>query len=75
MIWSYLANNSVTTPEHPLYTPDLAPADLFLFPQFKMSLKDEPFAVAEVVKQNATEQLKELSQNEFLKSFDQLYDL
>lgn len=71
---NYQANNSVTTPEHPLYTPDLAPADLFLFPQLKM-LKDEPFAGAEVVKQNATEQLKELSQNEFLKSCDQLYDL
>ena len=31
----FLAKNNVTTLEHPLFFPDLDPADFYLFPQLK----------------------------------------
>jgi hypothetical protein len=35
----FLANNNVTILEHPPHSPDLAPADVYLFPQLKLALK------------------------------------
>jgi hypothetical protein len=35
----FLAKNNVTTLEHAPYSPDLAPADCYLFPQLKSTLK------------------------------------
>ncbi|GFX22724.1 histone-lysine N-methyltransferase SETMAR [Trichonephila clavipes] len=32
VIWQFLAVNGVVTLDHPPYSPDLAPADFFLFP-------------------------------------------
>jgi hypothetical protein len=32
-----LIQKNVTTPYHPLYSPDLSPPDYFLFPKFKIS--------------------------------------
>lgn len=74
LVRNYLAKHSVTALEHPPYSPDLAPADFFLFPRLKTSLKGERFADAEVVKQNATKQLKEITENEFQKCFEHLYE-
>jgi hypothetical protein len=34
-----IAKNNVTTPEHPLYTPDLALPDFYLFPRLKSAFK------------------------------------
>jgi hypothetical protein len=33
LVKDFLAKSNVTTLEHPLYTPDLAPDDFYLFPQ------------------------------------------
>jgi hypothetical protein len=35
----FLAQQKVTVLDHPLYLPDLAPADYFLFPKMKSHLK------------------------------------
>jgi len=35
LIRSYLAKHQTSVVPHPPYSPDLAPADLFLFPRFK----------------------------------------
>ncbi|GBN93837.1 hypothetical protein AVEN_38499-1 [Araneus ventricosus] len=68
------ARHSVTTLEHPPYSPDLAPADFYLFPRLKMKLKGHRFGDSDEVIENATKQLKELSKNGFLECFEQLYE-
>jgi len=35
----FLTDNNMTVVPHPLYSPDLAPCDFFLFPKLKMKLK------------------------------------
>lgn len=74
LVRNYLAKHNVTTLEHPPYSPDLAPADFFLFPRLKSSLKGQRFTDAEEVKEKATKVLKDISENEFQKCFEQLYD-
>jgi hypothetical protein len=39
LVKDFLAKNNVTTMELLPYSPDLAPADFYLFPQVKSSLK------------------------------------
>jgi histone-lysine N-methyltransferase SETMAR len=41
---NFLAQRHVTVIEHPPYSPDLAPADFFLFPRLKGVLKGTHFA-------------------------------
>ena len=40
LICSYLAKHLTSVVPHPPYSPDLAPADFFLFPKLKTTLKD-----------------------------------
>jgi len=40
LIHSFLAKHQTSFMPHPPYSPDLAPADFFLFPKFKNTLKD-----------------------------------
>ncbi|GBN95730.1 hypothetical protein AVEN_220804-1 [Araneus ventricosus] len=61
VVEKYLARHSVTTLEHPPYSPDLAPADSYLFPRLKMKLKGHRFVDSDEVIENATKQLKDLS--------------
>ncbi|GBL94102.1 hypothetical protein AVEN_185057-1 [Araneus ventricosus] len=69
------ARRSVTTLEHPPYSSDLAPADIYLFPRLKRKLKGHRFVDSDEVMENATRQLKDLSKNGFLECFEQLYEL
>jgi len=55
--------------EHPPISPDLAPADYYLFSRLKSSLKGQRFCDATDIK-NAMEELKRLSQKEY---FQHLY--
>jgi hypothetical protein len=58
--------------EHPPYSPNLAAADFYLFPQLKSALKGRRFCdVTEIIK-NVTEELKRLSQNGFQECFRHL---
>jgi len=68
----FLAKIKVTTMEHPPYSPNLAAADFYLFPQLKSALKGRRFCdVTEIIK-NVTEELKRLSQNGFQECFRHL---
>jgi len=55
----------MTTVQHPTYTPDLAAADLYMFPLLKSSLKGQRHCDTTDNIKNATEELKRLSQNGF----------
>ena len=67
----FLAKNNVTTLKHRPYSPDLTPADFYLFPRLKSVVKDGVI-VTDIIK-NATEELKRLSQNGFQQCFQYLY--
>ena len=53
----FLAKRSITVLSHPLYSPDLAPRDFFLFPMLKRPLKGR-FETVPEIKTNATKELK-----------------
>ena len=48
IVKKFLANRNVAVPHHPPYSPDLAPADYFLFPKLKFSLKGRHFQTEEI---------------------------
>jgi len=43
----FLAKNNMTVIPHPLYSPDLAPCDFFLFPKLKLRMKGRRFDTIE----------------------------
>ena len=47
LICSYLAKHQISVLPHPPYSSDLAPADFFLFPKFKTTLKGRRFQAIE----------------------------
>jgi hypothetical protein len=58
LVKHFLTKNSVTTLEQPPYSPDLTPADLYLFPWLKSALKlRRIYDTTEIIK-NAKEKLK-----------------
>jgi hypothetical protein len=40
----FLASKSIYVIQHPPYSPDLAPANFFLFPKVKLTVKGERFS-------------------------------
>ncbi|GBM11296.1 hypothetical protein AVEN_13542-1 [Araneus ventricosus] len=74
IVKKHLDRHSVTTLEHPPYSPDLAPADFYLFPRLKMKLKGHRFVDSDEVIENAKKQLKDLSKNGFQECFEQLHE-
>ncbi|GBO00561.1 hypothetical protein AVEN_165514-1 [Araneus ventricosus] len=74
IVKKYLSRHSVTTMEHPPYSPDLAPVDFYLFPRLQMKLKGHRFVDSDEVFENAMKQLKDFSKNGFQECFEQLYE-
>ena len=68
-----LAKNNVATVEHPSYSPEKVPVDLYLFPPMKLALKRQRFCNNNEIIKHATERLKRLSRNGFQKCFQHLY--
>jgi hypothetical protein len=64
LIWHFLDDRQIPALNHTPHIPQLTPCDFFLFPQLKCSLKETNFQSTE-----DTELLKELSQNDFQRSF------
>ena len=58
--WSRISHQR--TLEHPPYSPDLAPADFYLFPRLRSALKGRRLFDATDIINNATEELKRLSE-------------
>jgi transposase len=74
LVKDFLANKNVTTLELPTHSPDFAPADFYLFPGQKSSLKLRRFCDVSAIIENAKEELKMLSQNGFQECFQHLYN-
>ena len=65
-----LVKNSMNIIEQPPYSPDMAPADFFLFPKLKLPLRGICFQLIENIKENSRRELKSNPENAFKKCFD-----
>ena len=65
----FLAKNNVTTLEHSQNSPDLVPADFYLFPALKSALKGRSFYDAIDIIKNPMEELKK----DFKKWFTEMF--
>jgi transposase len=69
---NFITKNNMTTLEHPLYSPDLVPADFYLFPPLKSALKGRSFCDSTGIIKNVTELMKRIPQNGFQERFQHL---
>jgi hypothetical protein len=54
---------------HPLYSPDLAPCDFFLFPKMKMKLKGCQYDTTEKIQAKLLRMLDTLTEKDFQEVF------
>lgn len=71
LIRDYCTKNGMTVIPQPPYSPDLAPADFFLFPKLKRPMKGKRFESVDEIQEKSLEQLNSISQDEFSGSFTQ----
>jgi len=69
LIREFLTKHEATVVPQPPYSPDLAPADFFLFPQLKSSLKGRQFQTIEEIEENSIRDLRAILQNTFQDAF------
>jgi hypothetical protein len=65
MIRLFLAEKQVATLHHPSYSPDLAPADYFLFPKVKLQLKGAGFDTIQEIERAVPDKLQATQAKEF----------
>jgi len=65
----FLATKQITVLEHPVYSPDLAPSDFYLFPKIKEILKGRHFDDIDDIRSNTTAGLKAIPQNQLENCF------
>jgi len=73
LVKDFLAKNSMMILGHPPYSPDLIPANVYLFGRLKSALKEWQICDVIDIITNATKELKRLSQNGFEECFQHLY--
>jgi len=56
---------------HPPYSPDLAPAEFFLFPKHKTTLKGRHFQTTEEIQENVIRELRTITESAFQEAFQQ----
>jgi len=71
LIRSYVAKRQTSTVPHPPYSPDLAPADFFLFSKLKTTLKVRRFQTIEEIQENAVRELRAITESAFQEAFQQ----
>jgi len=57
LVHNFLAKNKMTVLPQPPYSPDLVPADLFLFPKLKSTLKGRRFDTFDEIQKNSMKEL------------------
>jgi len=71
LIRSYLTKHQTSAVPHPPYSPDLAPADVFLFPKLKTTLIGRRFQTIEEIQGNATRELRTIRESALQEEFQQ----
>ena len=70
----FLAQRMVVVLDHPPYSPDLTPADFFLFPRVKAAIKGVCFAHVSAIKNRVTAVLRLIPQEAFVYCFWKLHE-
>jgi len=69
LVRNCVAKNETTVVPQPPYPPDLAPADFFLFPKLKSTLKRRRFKTFDEIQKNSTKELLAIPKEAFQKAF------
>ena len=69
LIHEFLTKDETTVVPQPPYSPDLVPADFFLFPKWKSSSKGRRFQTVEEIEKNYIRDLRAVPQNTFQDAF------
>jgi len=69
LVRNFLAKNETTVVPQPSYYPGLAPADFFLFPKLKSTLKGRRFGTFDEIQKNSTNELFAILKEAFQKAF------
>lgn len=64
LLWR--AERAVAELDHPLYSPDLAPCDFWLFPEMKTAMKGRRFFNVSDIQRQVAGRLENIPKNEFL---------
>ena len=72
LVRDFLAKHATTVLPQPPYSPDLAPADFFLFPKLKSTLKGRRFESIEAIKTNSLAHLRSIRKTAFQECFGTL---
>jgi len=73
-VHQFLAHRCVPVLDHPPNSPDLAPADFFLFPYLKSIMKGACFANVAAIQEHVTVVLRSIPKDAFADSFQKLYE-
>jgi len=74
IVKQFLAQRKVTVIDHPPFSPDLAPADYFLFRKVKSHLKGRLFDSISDIQKAVTSTLNTIAKDDFYKGIQKLYD-
>jgi len=74
IVKQFLAQRKLTVLDHPPYSPDLAPADYFLFPKVKSHLKGRLFDSISDIQKAVTITLNAIAKDDLYKGIQKLYD-
>jgi len=69
---SYLAKHQTSVVPHPPYSPDLAPAEFFLFPKLETTFKGCCFQTIGEIQENVIRELLTITESAFQEAFQQL---
>lgn len=70
IVREFFAKHGTVLVPQPAYSPDLAPADFFLFPKLKSSLKGRRFQTIEEIKENSLRDLHAIPEDAFQDAFE-----
>jgi len=73
-VHQFLAQRGVPVVDHPPYSPELTPADFFLFPRLKSLMKGARFADVVTIQERVTAVLRSIPTEAFADSFQKLYE-
>jgi hypothetical protein len=68
----FLASKGITALDHPPYSPDLAPADFWLFPKVKLAMKGNRHDTIQGIQRECTAVLNAIPQKEYRDCFRKL---
>jgi len=73
-VHQFLAQSGVPVLDHPPYSPDLAPANFFLFPRPKSIMKGAGFADMAAIQERVAAVLRSIPTEAFADNFQKLYE-